>query len=146
MCNIICKNKKGITLVESLVSVVLLTIALIAVLSMQPTSLQTSAKSDYLGRGVMLLNKELMAQELLIMNPCNTISTGTVNKTAYASDQSTALDGDASFNVQTVTSAVTGRTNTWKVTVKVSWPPLNANGITENLIVTRQESFRFGCI
>jgi Tfp pilus assembly protein PilV len=146
MRNTICKNKKGITLVESLVSIVLLTIALVAILSMQPTSLQTSAKSDYLGRGVMLLNKEIMAQELFIMNPCNTISTGTVIKIVNASDQSTALEGDARFTVQTVISSVSGKANTWKVAVTITWPPLNTNGITDNLIVTRQESFRFGCI
>jgi hypothetical protein len=115
-------------------------------MSLQPTSWKTSARTDYLGRAIMVLNNEIMTQELWIMNPCNTVTTGTVDKVLYSSDQQTAQPGDVSFNVQTVTSAVSGSANTWKVTVTVTWPPLSTRGITDNLIVTRQESFRFGCI
>jgi Tfp pilus assembly protein PilV len=146
MSSIICKNKQGISLVESIISILLVSIGLIAFLSLQPTSWKTSSRTDYLGRGIMVLNNEIMTQELWIMNPCNTVTTGTVNKVLYSSDQQTAQPGDVSFTVQTVTSAIAGKANTWEVTVIVSWPPLNTKGITDNLIVTRQESFRFGCI
>lgn len=145
MRSITCGNEKGISLIESLVAVLLLTIGVVAVMTMQPTSLKTGAKADNLGRAVMLLHKELMIQEAWIMNPCNDVTTGTVTKTVYTSDQETALSGDASFNVSTVTTAVAGTTNTWRVSITVSWP-LNTTGITDNLIVTRQESFRFGCV
>jgi len=146
MYNIICKNKKGISLVESVIAVLLVSIGLIAFMSLQPTSWKTSAHTDYLGRAIMVLNKEIMTDELWIMNPCNTVTTGTVNEVVYSSDQQTSQSGDVSFNVQTITSAVTGRANTWKVMVTVTWPPVNTRGITDNIIVTRQESFRFGCI
>jgi Tfp pilus assembly protein PilV len=147
MFSIICKNKRGASsLIESIIAIVLVTIGLFAFLSLQPTSWKASAKSDYVGRGIMILNKELMAQELWIMNPCNTVAVGTVNKTVYASSQETAQSGDAIFTVRTITSAVTGTTNTWKVTVTVSWPPLNVTGVTDSISITRQESFRFGCI
>jgi Tfp pilus assembly protein PilV len=136
----LCKNKKGISLVESIVSILLLSIGVLAVLSMQPTSLKTGARSDYLGRATMLLNRELMIQEALIMNPCiKPVNIGTVNKTAQ--------QGDVSYNVVIVTSAIAGSSR-WKVTITVSWPPFNKVGITDNIIVTRQETFRSpdGCI
>ena len=146
MYSIICKNNRGISLVESIISILLVSIGLIAFISLQPTSWKTSARTDYLGRAIMVLNNEIMTQELWIMNPCNTVTTGTVDKVLYSSDQQTAQSGDVSFNVQTVTSTVSGSANTWKVSVKVTWPPLNTKGLTDNLIITRQESFRFGCI
>jgi Tfp pilus assembly protein PilV len=147
MRNMICKNEKGISLVESIVSILLLSLALVAILSMQPTAMQSGLKSDYLGRAVMVLNKELMTQEAWIMNPCNNVTVGTpAPKTVYTSYQTTQQQGDATFIVQTTTTAVAGSTNTWKVTITVSWPPINTTGITDSLIVTRQESFRFGCV
>jgi hypothetical protein len=57
----------------------------------------------------------------------------------------TAQSGDAQFNVTTEITNIGA--NIWRVTVWVSWPPLNATGISESLVVTRQEGFRFpaGC-
>lgn len=148
MLNIFCKNNKGITLVESLVAIALLTIGILALLTMQPTSMRAGAKSDYMGRGVMLLNKELTEQELFIMNPCNEVTIGNVTKTVYVSGRNAtaANDGDAVYNITTRTSLLPGSTNTWKVIVEVTWPPSYSNGIKESTVVTRQEPFRFGCI
>jgi len=149
MRNIVCKNKKGISLVESIVSILLLSTAVIAIMSLQSTSWNTSSRSDYLGRAVMMLSKELTAREAFIMNPCNwvdPINTVTDNKTVYTSDQTTQQLGDASYNLVIVTSPVAGTTNTWRVTVTVSGPLRNARTVTDNLIVTRQEYFRSGCI
>jgi len=145
MCTFICKTNKGITLVESIISILLLSTAVVAIMTLQPTSWKTSMRSDYRGRAVMVMHKELMIQEAWIMNPCNAVTVGTVSKTVYTSYQGTPLGGDATFAVRTTTGLVTGTTNTWRVSINVSWPPLNATGITDNLIVTRQEPFRFGC-
>lgn len=146
MFNTRCKNNKGISLVESIVAILLLTTAVIAIMTLQPTSQTTSAKADNLGKAVMILHKEFMIQEALIMNPCNAVTTGTVNKVVYTSYQPTPQAGDTRFNVRTVTSAVSGSTNRWMVTITVTWPG-NANGVKDNIIITRQESFRFpdGC-
>jgi hypothetical protein len=132
--------------VESIVAILLLTTAVIAIMTLQPTSQTTSAKADNLGKAVMILHKEFMIQEALIMNPCNAVTTGTVDKTVYTSYQTTAQSGDTRFNVRTVTSAIVGSTNRWRVTITVTWPS-NTKGITDNIIITRQESFRFpdGC-
>jgi Tfp pilus assembly protein PilV len=142
----ILDNKRGITLIESVIAVLLVSIGLIGLLSMQPSAWQTSARADYLGHGAMILSRELTRQELWIMNPCNTVSAGTVTQIVNASGQGTAQSGDTRFTVQTTTASLGG--NVWQVTVRVSWPPLNATGITESIVVTRQESFQFpvGCV
>ncbi len=145
MSSTICNNR-GATLIESVIAVLLVSIGLIALLSMQPSAWQASARSDYMGRAAMTLSRELTSQELSIMNPCNAVSLGTVTQVVNASGQGTAQQGDISLTVQTTTASV--GTNVWQVTVRVSWPPLNATGIAESIVVTRQESFRFpaGCV
>ena len=142
MFSSIC-NKRGITLIESVIAVLLVSIGLIALLSMQPSAWRMTARTDYLGRAAMMLSKELTVRELAIMNPCNVVSTGTVTQTLYTSGQGSAQDGDIGFTVETVTTSVA--TNVWRVTVTVRWPPLNATGIRESIVVTRQEPFRLGC-
>jgi Tfp pilus assembly protein PilV len=143
MSSSICNNR-GITLIESVIAILLVSIGLIGLMSMQPSSWRASTRADYLGRAAMMLGRELTSQELSIMNPCNTVSLGTVTRVVNASGEGTAQSGDVSFTVQTTTASI--GTNVWQVTVRVSWPPLNATGITESTIVTRQENFRFGCV
>jgi len=139
-------HNRGITLIESIIAILLVSIGLIGLLSMQPTAWQASARADYLGHGAIILSRELTRQELWIMNPCNTVSLTPVTQVVNASGQGTAQSGDTRFTVQTTTANLGG--NVWQVTVRVSWPPLNATGITESIVVTRQESFRFplGCV
>ena len=143
MSSSLCNNR-GVTLIESVLAILLVSIGLVGLLSMQPSAWRTSTRTDYLGRAAMALGKELMTRELAIMNPCNAVTTGTVTQTAYTSGQVSAQSGDIGFTVVTVTSAVA--VNVWRVTVTVSWPPLNATGISDSVIVTRQENFRFGCL
>lgn len=143
MSSSICNNR-GTTLIESVIAILLVSIGLIGLMSMQPSSWRASTRADYLGRAAMALGRELTSQELSIMNPCNTVSLGTVTQVVNASGQGTAQSGDVSFTVQTTTASIGA--NVWQVAVRVSWPPLNATGITESIIVTRQENFRFGCV
>ena len=137
-------NKRGVTLVESVIAILLVSIGLMGLLSMQPSAWQASARTDYLGRAAMMLSGELTTRELMIMNPCNVVTTGTVSQTVFTSGQGTVQSGDIGFTVQTTTATV--GTNVWRVTVTVSWPPVNATGIRESIVVTRQEPFRLGCI
>ena len=136
-------NKRGVTLIESVIAILLVSIGLVGLLSMQPSAWRASARTDYLGRAAMMLSKELTARELRIMNPCyDPVAVGTDDRTLYTSGQGAAQSGDIGFRVHT-TTAIIG-TNVWRVTVTVSWPPLNATGIQESIVVTRQEPFRFG--
>jgi Tfp pilus assembly protein PilV len=139
-------HNRGITLIESVIAILLVSIGLIGLLSMQPSAWQASARADYLGHAASILSRELTRQELWIMNPCNTVSLTPVTQVVNASGQGTAQSGDTSFTVQTTTANLGG--NVWQIMVRVSWPPLNATGIAESIVVTRQESFRFppGCV
>jgi Tfp pilus assembly protein PilV len=136
-------NNLGITLIESVIAILIVSIGLMGTLSMQPSAIRTTVRTDYLGRAAMMLTKELTMQELSLMNPCNTVTTGVVSQMVLTSGQGTAQTGDLAFTIQTTTTNI--GTNVWRVTVQVSWPPLNATGIRESTVVTRQESFRFGC-
>lgn len=139
-------SRKGITLIESIIAILLVSIGLIGLLSMQPSAWRTTARTDYLGRAAMLLQKELTNQELAIMNPCNAVTAATQTRNVTTSGAAAPQAGDITFTVQTVTTSIAP--NIWRVTVTVSWPPLNATGIRESIVVTRQEHFRFpsGCV
>jgi Tfp pilus assembly protein PilV len=135
-------NNRGVTLVESVIAILLVSIGLLGLLSMQPSAWRTTTRTDHLGRAAMMLSRELTIRELAIMNPCNAVATGTVSQTLYTSGQGAAQSGDIGFTVETVTASVAA--NVWRVTVTVSWPPLNDTGIRDSIVVTRQEPFRFG--
>jgi Tfp pilus assembly protein PilV len=138
-------NRRGITLIEAVIAILILSVGLLGLLSMQPSAWRTSARTDYLGRAAMILSRELTTRELAIMNPCNAVSTGTLTRTLQASGQAAAQPGDIAFTVVTTTTSVVTDA-VWRVTVRVSWPPLNATGIVESIVVTRQEGFRVGCV
>lgn len=145
-----CKRERGITLIESVIAILLLSVGLVGLLSMQPSAWKASVQADYVGHAAMILSQELSRNELQIMNPCNTVTVTDedgVEQSVHSSGQSAAQSGDTTYTVTTTILAVAGSSNTWKVTVRVTWPPLNSIGIRESLIVTRQEPFRFplGC-
>ena len=137
----ILSNKWGITLIEGLISILITSVGLLALLSMQSPAWQLSGKSDYMGRAAGILNKELSRQELWIMNPCNTVTTGTTVANVNASGQGTAQTGDATFTVTTVISAPAS--NWWRITVTVTWPNSTFT-LSDSVDVTRQEPFRYG--
>jgi hypothetical protein len=80
-----------------------------------------------------------MTQEALILNPCNAVPSSSGPTAVFASGQTTAQPGDAQFNVTTTITSI--GTNAWTVNVLVAWP--GHAGITDTLVVTRQEGFRF---
>jgi Tfp pilus assembly protein PilV len=131
-------------LMEVVIALFLTSIAVLSIFSLQPRAWQTAARSDYMGRAAGILNEQLQTQEALIMNPCNAVTAGTTGPTAvFASGQTTAQSGDATFNITTTISVVT--TNVWRVSVRVAWA--NHPGISESIVVTRQEGYRYpaGC-
>lgn len=143
MSNLPC-NEKGIGMVEVLIAIFLTTVGVLAVLSLQPAAWSTSGRADYLGRAGGILHRTLESNQARIMNPCTAVTEATTSATVLASDQGAALEGDAAFTVTTTVASV--GTNAWRLTVRVTWAG-NATGITESVVVTRQERFRFpaGC-
>jgi len=143
MFSSICSNK-GISIIEVTISLFLLCIGILGLISLQPSGWRLSGKSDFLGRGAGLLHKELETCELMIMNPsnpnpCAASNPVTTTRTVYSSGQSSAYPGDASFAVQTTTRDLGD--GSWRITVTVT-PPGNGVGISDSLVVTRQEFFR----
>jgi hypothetical protein len=130
-------------MIEVLIALLLTMIGVMALLSMQPQGWLLSARSDYLGRAAGVLHEELETIESLMMNPCKNVTAG-VARNVRVSGMESLQSGDAEYTV-TPTIASIG-TNVWRVTVRVTWP-LNTIGISESIIVTRQEPFRFpsGC-
>jgi Tfp pilus assembly protein PilV len=140
MFNSLC-NKKGITLIEVMVSLVLITVGILSLLTLLPSGIRLSGTSDLLGRAAGILQAELNMNEILVMNENNTV-TATVagvplTKTVYGSGKGIPQQGDIAYTVRTQRSDLGGR---WLVQVQVNWPG-NANGIGESLIVTRQKYF-----
>ena len=138
-------NYKGISLVEVLISIFLISTGILSLLSLQPSAWNLSLKSDFLGRAGSILHSELEGNQILLMNPnypnpCSASNPITLTKTVNPSSQSIAQAGDLTFTVQT--GIQDNLNSTWTVRVSVSWPGNNA-GISETRVITRQESFRF---
>jgi len=137
-------NEEGFGLIEVIISVFITAVGIMAIFSLLSPAWKTVSKSDYLGRASGILYEQLMNQEARIMNPCCAVTVGTLPATVvYASGQTSAQPGDAQFNVTTTITALTA--NVWRVSVRVAWTG-NA-GVSESLIVSRQEGFVFpaGC-
>ena len=142
-----CDNK-GLTLIETVVAMFLVAISIVSILSLQPTSWKMARQSDYMGRAAGILTQEMERVQTLIMNPCpSTMPTSDASpKPVLASGESSKQAGDATFMVQTTIDTLTAN-KVWRVTVRVTWPPINNKGITENIVVTRQDRYEFprGC-
>lgn len=141
MFNLLC-TKKGITIIEVLVSVVLITVGILSLLTLLPSGLRLSGTSDLLGRAAGILQAELDKNEILIMNENNTVTATTPGnpdkRDVYGSGKTSAQPGDIKYTVQTQRSTLPG--GQWLVQVQVTWST-NSNGIGESLIVTRQKYF-----
>ncbi|MEN6317790.1 MAG: hypothetical protein ABFD82_03395 [Syntrophaceae bacterium] len=139
-------NRRGIGLIEVVIAIFLVTVGVLAILSMQPSAWTAVGKSDYLGRGAGILHRELERREAWIMNPCNQVPTGNRPQQTITVSGSTGLAGDATYTVDTNITALAGSTNAWTVTVTVTWPNQLAHGyrnLSESFLVSRQENFRF---
>ena len=137
----ILRSRRGISLLEVVIAMFLTTIAVMAVMSLQPAAWKTAGRADYMGRAAGILHKELQTQEACIMNSNNTVpATGNpTTRTVFAGGGTSAqASGDAQFTVATTITSIA--TNVWRVTVRVTWTG-NATGISESLVVTRQQAF-----
>ncbi len=134
-------NRKGITLIEVLVSSVLISVGVMALLTLLPSGWRLSGTSDLLGRAAGILQGEMERNEIQVMNVNNAVTATTPGvpetKTVHGSGMTTAQPGDIPYLVQTER---TDLGESWRVRVRVTWPG-NARGIAESLIVTRQRYF-----
>ena len=144
MSNLIC-SKKGIGLIEVLISLFLISVGILALLSLQPSAWRLTGRSDFLGRAGGLLHKEMESTEVVLMNPnfpnpCAGTNPLVTTRNVFISGQGASQPGDMPFTLQTT---ITDNLNaSWRVQVRVTWPG-NPTGISESLLVTRQENFRW---
>ena len=132
-------NKKGITLVETLIAAFLTMVAVISLMPMFSLSIQTSAKSDYAGRAVGILQQELEFREGQVMNgvyPAD--SPHTYDQNVNVSGMAASQEGDAAFVLKT--KMTKQGNNSWLVNVQVTWAG-NSTGIKNSIIVTPQINF-----
>ncbi len=134
-------NEKGITLIEVLVSALLISVGVLALLTMLPSGWRLTGTSDLLGRAAGILQGEMERNEILIMNQNNAVPQTPPGapemRTVYGSGGTTAQPGDIPYLVQTERVDLGP---TWRVRVQVTWPG-NATGIRESLLVSRQRTF-----
>ena len=131
-------------MIEVCIALFLVGVGILALITLQPSALRLSSKSDYLGRASGILAAELQLLEAQIINPNNTMPASDGGPASvYVSsltNQSTAqAHGDVAFSVtRTITDL---GSSTYRVNVHVTWPG-NATGIKESMIVVRQKSFK----
>ena len=126
-------------MIEVCIALFLVGVGILALITLQPSALRLSGKSDYLGRASGVLAAQLQVLEVQIINPNNTMPTSDSKAVPVnVSGQSTAQLGDAVFWVtRTITYLGNG---TYRVNVVVTWSG-NSVGVKESMIVTRQQSF-----
>jgi|YelNatPaOPRAMG01_1025707.scaffolds.fasta_scaffold55334_3 Tfp pilus assembly protein PilV len=129
-------KQKGITIIECIIALFLTTVAVLTLMNMQPLAWQGAGKSDYLGRAVGILQRELESNELMIMAgqaPPNGQTCSDKDGNVVACNDKSAL-----FAIEVTTSKPsTIPPNTTLLNVKVNWPG-NKRGITSSLIVSPQ--------
>ena len=142
---ILLGTKKGIGLIEVLIALFLISVGILATLSLQPSAWRLTSRSDFLGRAGGLLHKEMETVEVNLMNPnfpnpCLGVNPFVNARDVFISGQGAAQPGDMPFRL---TTTITDNLNaSWRVQVTVTWAG-NNTGISESLLVTRQENFRW---
>lgn len=136
MGNLIC-DRKGISMMEVLVSVALISVGVLGLVTLLPSGWRLSGTADMLGRGAAILQSELEANEILIMNENNPVTLTVPDKQVFGSGKGTPQGGDIAYTVHTERADLGG---SFRVRVQVTWPN-NGVGISESVIVTRQKAF-----
>ncbi len=151
------QTNKGMGMVEVMIAIFLTTTAIFAAFSLQSPAWKSAAKADYLGRGSEIMHRQLESTEAYLMNQCNTAASvlngipaipaagaaASSNYDVAVSGLAGATSGDATYHIVTEITALTD--NYFRITVTVTWPPLNATGINQTIFVSRQQYFKNGC-
>jgi len=145
MWNTVC-DKKGVSMLEVLIAIVLTSLGVLSLLALQPTGWKSMAKADYVGRAAEVLYNRMQFYEAYIANPCNPVTTGTQNVTTVTTSGGTAIRGDITYTVNATITLVNADPQAYSVWVNVIWPG-NTQGLTETMTVVRQGIYRFpaGC-
>ena len=125
-------DQRGITLIEVIIAMAIISICILGLLAMQPQSWKMVAKADYLNRAAGILNDELEKAELSILNP-------EYDPTSVVQSERPVSVGNLNYSVQTTIDG--SGSLFYSVTVHVKWLG-NSSGISGCRRITRQEPFR----
>ena len=145
MSNSLC-NRRGITLQEVVVSVLILMTGILGLMTLLPSTWRLAGRSDCLGRASGILASQLQYSQAMLLNPnyTPTLAERQQTRSIYPSNLGQSgtyrKQGDVPFTVTTTLTDI-GAGNVWLVRVNVSWPE-NPGGISETMRVARQENYR----
>jgi len=133
-------NNRGFSLVEAVIAMFITAVAVMSIFSLMSPAWRNTTRSDFMGRAANVLHDQLQQEEVRIMNPCNAVVVGTTGPITIYTGGGTGpqSSGDMPFNVTTTITAVA--TDVWRVTIRVAWQ--NHPGISESLVVTRQDAYK----
>ncbi len=145
MLRIIC-DKKGVSILEVLIAIVLTSLGVLSLLALQPTGWRSMAKADYVGRAAEILYNRMQFYEATIANPCNAVTTGAQNVTTVTTSGGAAIRGDITYSLSANITLIDADPQTYSIWLNVTWPG-NTKGLTETMTVVRQGIYRFpaGC-
>lgn len=159
---LILYNKKGLTLIECIIALFLVTIAIVTLMTMQPLAWKGASKSDFLGRAEGILQSELDSYEINFMQgpipSCNCGTTCTLCTSCFCNGVTpctcigTIPPWNSTYIIKedkipfTVNASACDNSagacnntiplNTWLVNVRITWPG-SVNGIKSSIIVTK---------
>ena len=142
-------NKKGFSLVEALIAVLITAVAAGSIIAMQSLSWKAGSKSDYLGRAAGLLETELELRQDQISRPGADMSAqNSYNQDFWPlgvaqtkpvvhvlnplNDPTQTVTGDMTFTVTTKVTSLGSKQ--YLINVQVTWTG-STNGIKSSVIV-----------
>ncbi len=129
-------NKKGMTILECVVALLLTTTAFVSLMFMQPLAWKGASKSDYLGRAEGILQRELESREGAIRWGIPGNSAVTTCADAFGNSVTCGTSSAVftiKYNAPTITA---GTITTYLINVQVTWTG-SVNGIKSSMIVSR---------
>jgi Tfp pilus assembly protein PilV len=127
-------------MVECLIALILTTVTVVCLVSMQSLAWRGAGKSDYQGRAVGILQRELEHHEYDIMKGTALAS----NTITYADKNGNDLSANATGAVFTIRVAPSTPgsipAGTTLLNVRINWPG-NPNGLSSSVIVSPQTGF-----
>jgi len=128
-------------MIEVLIAIVLTTIGLVTLSSLQDSGWKSMAHSDYVGRASGILYNTLEQYQAKIANPSCPVPAGQTFD-IKTSGGSTAIQGDITYTVVVTTPVlINANPESYSFTVTVTWTG-NTNGISESMEVSRQDIYK----
>jgi hypothetical protein len=127
-------------MIDAVMAMCITLVGIAGLLSIMPIGWGLAGTSDMRTRALEIMHRELENDQMLIMNPCNTIDSVSAipDKQVKSSGSTAALAGDRVFTVhKTIGPDSTG----WKITVQVLWDG-TTNGVQESRMVVKQYDYQ----